>query len=342
MSSFVVSPSPTVNMPSPPRSNASRTASRRRRQQCVEVAGLRACGLRRAACARRCWRRRRAATGRTSSIATGVFCTIVSSSSSRCTSARRCSRSARRARCGWRPDRRVRRALPRQAEAEIAVAIAGDACRRARGTASASARTRGARGRPAAAPAPATASSARQPGCRRSTATAAARAPTRPPCTPARWRANSRLSGMRWRRRMVSRGSTPRDSMPRRSRRRYSAWRDKPSSAAACATTPPLRCSAASIAPRSGSSDVGAARRAAPAGRGRRRRGSSLRRQQAPRAGSCCAVRARCPASDGASSARSASSPSCLPGGRKWRASGRMSSRRSASGGNASSIALRR
>jgi hypothetical protein len=33
-------------------------------------------------------------------------------------------------------------------------------------------------------------------------------------------------------------------AMPSRSMRRYSAWRDRPSSAAACATTPPARLSA--------------------------------------------------------------------------------------------------
>src|SRR3546814_6673190 len=44
--------------------------------------------------------------------------------------------------------------------------------------------------------------------------------------------------------------------IPSRSSRRYSAWRDSPSSAAACASTPWLRSSAYSIAARSGSSDV--------------------------------------------------------------------------------------
>src|SRR3546814_7191656 len=44
--------------------------------------------------------------------------------------------------------------------------------------------------------------------------------------------------------------------IPSRSSRRYSAWRDSPSSAAACASTPWLRSSASSIAARSGSSDV--------------------------------------------------------------------------------------
>ena len=114
-----------VNMPSPPRSKASRTASGVPQQPSKSwpsslwpsPSSLRAAML--------AWTTRR--DGSTSSIATGVFCTIVSSSNSRCTSARRCSRSASPSALWRRRVRRVRRCLATQAESEITIAITGHA-----------------------------------------------------------------------------------------------------------------------------------------------------------------------------------------------------------------------
>ena len=193
----------------------------------------------------------------------------------------------RRARCARRPDRRARRcAAHAQAEREVAVAIAGDACRRARGTATCiGANARAHVRRPAAARARRPRAAAGEPPVREPRATATARArPAERHVAPARPRANrSAASGSGWRRRMAI-AVSPR-AMPSRSMRRYSACRDRPSSAAACATTPPLRCErgldrargrARRPAPRGG--------RSAPAGRPRsaalmhRRRARAARR----------------------------------------------------------------
>ena len=123
-----LSSSPTAKMPSPPRSNASRRGLRRVPSRgSSRNRGLPVAGLRPGACARRDCPARSGRDSSTSTIATGVFCTIVSSSSSRCTSdtALLAQRVAERV---VRVDQfdQVAVLVPGDAETEIAVAIARD------------------------------------------------------------------------------------------------------------------------------------------------------------------------------------------------------------------------
>ena len=231
------------------------------------------------------------AAGATSSIATGVFCTIVSSSSSRCTSARRWSRSTSPSSLCERPVRPGRRGPARGCRSCIRRRDSWRRCRPARGTANSSARAR------VGSPTP-----------------PAARSPART-AAPTSFASSSHSSSNNGNAmEAASNGSTPEEQpagdgaadrhlaagMPKRSMRRYSAWRLRPSSAAACAITPLRAPSAASIAGAIRLRDRCLFQPSPPwAGRDPPLR-YGRRWRAAPRAGRRCAVRARCRARHGA------------------------------------------